>query len=191
METKTELRSRFEEEALPLMQDMFAQAYHLTRNRADAEDLVQDAYIRGMRKFEQFEQGTNLKAWLGRILFNQFINEYRRKKRRVKSVFVEGVENMAGVEDNAELDDRFAQMGPKELANDDSFLQTLDQDLKEGLEELDGRYRDVLLLNTVGDLSYRDIASKLKLPIGTVMSRLHRAKAFLRERFSGKAMPAA
>ena len=63
--------------------------------------------------------------------------------------------------------------------------------MKEGLEELDGRYRDVLLLNTVGELSYRDIASKLKLPIGTVMSRLHRAKAFLRERFAGKAMPAA
>ena len=93
-----ELKERFEDEALPLMQDMFAQAYHLTRNRADAEDLVQEAYIRGMRKFEQFEPGTNLKAWLGRILFNQFINEYRRKKRRIKSVFVEGVENMAGVE---------------------------------------------------------------------------------------------
>ncbi|MCA8917589.1 MAG: sigma-70 family RNA polymerase sigma factor [Planctomycetes bacterium] len=182
-----ELKERFEDEALPLMQDMFAQAYHLTRNRADAEDLVQEAYIRGMRKFEQFEPGTNLKAWLGRILFNQFINEYRRKKRRIKSVFVEGVENMAGVEDQPENDERFAFMAPGNLAKDDAFMQSLDQDLKDGLEELDGRYRDVLLLNTVGELSYKDIASKLKLPIGTVMSRLHRAKAFLRERFGGKA----
>ncbi|MCA8910982.1 MAG: sigma-70 family RNA polymerase sigma factor [Planctomycetes bacterium] len=185
--TKNDLRQRFEEEALPLMQDMFAQAYHLTRNRADAEDLVQEAYIRGMRKFAQFQPGTNLKAWLGRILFNQFINEYRRKKRRIKSVYVEGVENMAGVEDQPENDERFAFMNPDDLAHDDSFMQSLDQDLKEGLLDLDDRYRDVLLLNTVGELSYKDIASKLKLPIGTVMSRLHRAKAFLRERFGGKA----
>ncbi|MCG3183362.1 MAG: ECF RNA polymerase sigma factor SigR [Planctomycetes bacterium] len=191
MTPKTTLRQRFEEEALPLMQDMYAQAYHLTRNRADAEDLVQETYIRGMRKFVQFEQGTNLKAWLGRILFNQFINEYRRKKRRVKSVFVEGVENMAETQDTPENDERFAVMDPGKLAQDDSFLQSLDQDLKEGLSELDSRYRDVLLLNTVGELSYKDIASKLKLPIGTVMSRLHRAKAFLRDRFAGKAMPAA
>ncbi|MCA8944600.1 MAG: hypothetical protein KDB29_00080, partial [Planctomycetes bacterium] len=109
------------------------------------------------------------------------------KKRRIKSVFVEGVENMAGVEDQPENDERFAFMDPGNLAKDDSFMQSLDQDLKDGLQDLDGRYRDVLLLNTVGELSYKDIASKLKLPIGTVMSRLHRAKAFLRERFGGKA----
>lgn len=186
METKKQLRKRFEDEALPLMQDMFAQAYHLTRNRADAEDLVQEAYIRGMRKFRQFTPGTNLKAWLGRILFNQFINDYRRQKRRIKSVYVEGVENMAGVEENIEIKDDLAHMKPGEMLGDDMFLQNLDADLKEGLVELDKRYRDVLLLNTVGELSYREIAEKQKLPIGTVMSRLHRAKAALRERFGGK-----
>jgi RNA polymerase sigma-70 factor, ECF subfamily len=180
------LDQRFEKEALPLMQDMFAQAYHLTRNRADAEDLVQETFIRGMRKFEQFEPGTNLKAWLGRILFNQFINEYRRKKRRIKSVFVEGVENMAEVAHTPENNDRFALMEPADLARNDSFMQNLDQDLKDGLKDLDSRYRDVLLLNTVAELSYRDIAGRMKLPIGTVMSRLHRAKAFLRTRFGGK-----
>jgi RNA polymerase sigma-70 factor, ECF subfamily len=180
------LDQRFEAEALPLMQDMFAQAYHLTRNRADAEDLVQETFIRGMRKFEQFEPGTNLKAWLGRILFNQFINEYRRKKRRIKSVFVEGVENMAEVAHTPEINDRYAQMEPADLARNESFMQHLDQDLKDGLQDLDSRYRDVLLLNTVAELSYRDIAGRMKLPIGTVMSRLHRAKAFLRTRFGGK-----
>lgn len=186
METRTELRTRFEEEALPLMQDLYAQAYHLTRNRADAEDLVQETYIRGMRKFKQFTPGTNLKAWMGRILFNQFINDYRRKKRRIKSVFVEGVENMAGVDENVEINDDLAQLSPRELAGNEMFLQNLDEDLKQGLIELDERYRDVLLLNTIGELSYRDIAEKLKLPIGTVMSRLHRAKAALRDRFAGK-----
>jgi RNA polymerase sigma-70 factor, ECF subfamily len=180
------LDRRFEKEALPLAQDMFAQAYHLTRNRADAEDLVQETFIRGMRKFEQFEPGTNLKAWLGRILFNQFINEYRRKKRRIKSVFVEGVENMAEVAYTPGKDDKFAEMAPADLARNESFMQHLDQDLKEGLQDLDSRYRDVLLLNTVAELSYRDIAGRLSLPIGTVMSRLHRAKAFLRNRFGGK-----
>ncbi|MCC7508175.1 MAG: sigma-70 family RNA polymerase sigma factor [Planctomycetes bacterium] len=188
MKTHNELRQRFEAEALPLMQDMFAQAYHLTRNSADAEDLVQETYIRGLRKFNQYEQGTNLKAWLGRILFNQFINEYRRKKRRVKSVFVEGVENMAAVMDAPENDDRLPEMSATTMARDERFLENLDQDLKAGLQEMDERYRDVLLLNTVGELSYKDIASRLKLPIGTVMSRLHRAKAFLRSKF-GAATP--
>ncbi|MBK8206416.1 MAG: sigma-70 family RNA polymerase sigma factor [Planctomycetes bacterium] len=188
MKTHNELRQRFEAEALPLMQEMFAQAYHLTRNSADAEDLVQETYIRGLRKFDQYEQGTNLKAWLGRILFNQFINEYRRKKRRVKSVFVEGVENMAGVMDAPENDDRLPVMNATVMAQDERFLENLDQDLKAGLQEMDERYRDVLLLNTVGELSYKDIASRLKLPIGTVMSRLHRAKAFLRSKF-GAATP--
>jgi RNA polymerase sigma-70 factor, ECF subfamily len=180
------LDQRFEKEALPLTQDLFAQAYHLTRNRADAEDLVQETFIRGMRKFSQFQPGTNLKAWLGRILFNQFINEYRRKKRRIKSVYVEGVENMAEVAYTPGKDDKFAQMPPADLAKNESFMQHLDQDLKEGLQDLDSRYRDVLLLNTVAELSYRDIAGRLRLPIGTVMSRLHRAKAFLRNRFGGK-----
>lgn len=186
METKKQLRERFEADALPLMHDMFAQAYHLTRNRADAEDLVQDAYIRGMQKFRQFTPGTNLKAWLGRILFNQFINDYRKKKRRVKSVYVEGVENMAGADENIEINDDLAHMEAGEIAGNEMFLQNLDSELKDGLIELDERYRDVLLLNTVGELSYRDIAEKLKLPIGTVMSRLHRAKAALRNRFGGK-----
>jgi RNA polymerase sigma-70 factor (ECF subfamily) len=185
MNKQMELRKRFEGEALPLMQEMFAQAYHLTRNRADAEDLVQETYIRGLRKFSQFEPGTNLKAWLGRILFNQFINEYRRRKRRIKAVHVDGVENMAGVEDKPENDDRLAEMHPEGIARDSRFLENLDQDLKASLEEMDKRYRDVLLLNTVGELSYKDIANRLRLPIGTVMSRLHRAKAFMRERFSG------
>lgn len=191
MSKKTKLQQRFEEEALPLMQDMFVQAYHLTKNRADAEDLVQEAYIRSFRKFQQFTPGTNLKAWMGRILFNQFINNYRKKKRRIKSVFVEGVENMAGVEDQPENDEAYVFMDPKELARDGDFLNTLDDDLKDGLSELDERYRDVLLLNTVGELSYREIARKQKLPIGTVMSRLHRAKAFLRKRFGDKAPSAA
>jgi RNA polymerase sigma-70 factor, ECF subfamily len=186
MANNTALRQRFEVEALPLMNDLFAQAFHLTRNRADAEDLVQEAYIRGMRKFAQFKPGTNLKAWLGRILFNQFINDYRRKKRRVRAVHVDGVDNMAVSNENLENEERLVDMDPDALAADLRFLDSLDQDLKGGLEEMDKRYRDVLLLNTVGELSYRDIASRLKLPIGTVMSRLHRAKAFLRERFANK-----
>lgn len=177
------LKDQFEQQALPFMQELFGQAYHLTRNRADAEDLVQETYIRGLRKFAQFEQGTNLKAWLSRILFNQFINDYRRSKRRVNEVYVEGAEQMIG-EDAVVEAYEFATMEPREIAQDSSFLESLDEELKDGLQELDGRYRDVLLLNTVGDMSYRDIAKKLKLPIGTVMSRLHRAKTFLRDRFA-------
>jgi RNA polymerase sigma-70 factor (ECF subfamily) len=189
MKAKTEnlnlsLKDQFEQQALPFMQELFGQAYHLTRNRADAEDLVQETYIRGLRKFAQFEQGTNLKAWMSRILFNQFINDYRRGKRRVNEVYVEGVEQMVGEEDPVVEAYELATMDAGELAKDSSFLESLDEELKYGLDEMDGRYRDVLLLNTVGNLSYKDIARKLKLPIGTVMSRLHRAKTFLRDRFA-------
>jgi RNA polymerase sigma-70 factor (ECF subfamily) len=185
MQTKTNtLRQQFEEQALPLMQELYGQAYHLTRNRADAEDLVQETYIRGLRKFAQFEQGTNLKAWLSRILFNQFINDYRRSKRRVNEVHVEGADQMIGEESPVMEAYEFSHMEAAEIAQDQTFLESLDEELKGGLEEMDGRYRDVLLLNTVGNLSYRDIADKLKLPIGTVMSRLHRAKTFLRDRFA-------
>ncbi|MBE7491390.1 MAG: sigma-70 family RNA polymerase sigma factor [Planctomycetes bacterium] len=185
MQTKTNtLRQQFEEQALPLMQELYGQAYHLTRNRADAEDLVQETYIRGLRKFAQFEQGTNLKAWLSRILFNQFINDYRRSKRRVNEVHVEGADQMIGEESPVMEAYEFSHMEAAEIAQDQTFLESLDEELKGGLQEMDGRYRDVLLLNTVGNLSYRDIADKLKLPIGTVMSRLHRAKTFLRDRFA-------
>jgi RNA polymerase sigma-70 factor (ECF subfamily) len=97
---------------------------------------------------------------------------------------------MAEADDSPLSDERLATMDAGSIAKDEQFLESLDQDLKGGLQEMDQRYRDVLLLNTVGDLSYRDIAQKLKLPIGTVMSRLHRAKAFLRERFGGKPVAA-
>ena len=180
--TDNKRRDQFEQQALPLLQSLFGQAYYLTRNRADAEDLLQETYVRGMQKFDRYEQGTNLKAWLGRILFNQFVNEYRRRKRRSSEVHVEDTENFVG-QLQPEIDrDYLASKDATELIHDYRFVESLDGELKAGLEEMDGRFRDVLLLNTVGELSYKDIAKRLKLPIGTVMSRLHRARLFLRKR---------
>jgi RNA polymerase sigma-70 factor (ECF subfamily) len=180
------IEREFVEQTLPLKRSLFAQAFHLTRNRTDAEDLVQETYVRCLRNFEQFEQGTNLKAWMGRILFNQFINDYRRKKRRIESVYVEDVEEMAEASSVTGANDKYAEMAPADLVTNEPFMQQFDEKLKEGLQDLDSRYRDVLLLNTVGDLTYREIARKLSLPMGTVMSRLHRAKSFLRKRLAGR-----
>lgn len=179
-------KQRFEEQALPYMGDLYGQAWTLTKNRADAEDLVQETYVRGMKKFKQFKAGTNLRAWLGRIMFSQFVNEYRRRKRRNKEVHVEDAEKFVGEEAADTTLEAISDTDPRDLVGNDTFLESLDENLKEGLEEMDSRYRDVFLMNTVGDLSYKDIAKKLAVPIGTVMSRLHRAKRFMREKLASR-----
>ena len=173
-------REEFESLALPLMRPLYGQAYHLTKNAADAEDLVQETYVRGLQRFEQFRRGTNLKAWLSRMLFNLYISDYRKRKRRGGEGSIEGLEQLVGEEEATIAPEYVADTDSRELALDDRFLENIEPGLKSGLIELDPRFRDVLMMNTVGGLSYKEIAAKLKLPIGTVMSRLHRAKTFIK-----------
>lgn len=178
-------RAAFEEAALPLMDYLYAKALKLTRNPNDAEDLVQDTYALGLRKFHMYEQGTNLKAWLSRIQFNYFISQYRRKKKRPDGASISGMEEIVRDREHVSYDPELLDMDPDEMLAHEAFIDRLPSELRNGLSELDERYRDVLLMNVIGQKSYKDIAESLSVPVGTVMSRLSRAKAALRNLLGG------
>jgi RNA polymerase sigma-70 factor (ECF subfamily) len=137
--------------------------------------------LRSFEKFNQFEQGTNLKAWLHRIMVNRFINLYRKKKLRNESDFAEA-EPFIGNEDDQLAKDYAGAKSAKSLLDDATFLDGLDGRLRKGLDNLPADYRDVLVMNVVMDLPYKEISSALEIPIGTVMSRLSRAKSILRDK---------
>lgn len=175
------LRLAFERDAVPLMGPLYGAAMNLTRNARDAEDLLQDTFLRAFERFNLYEQGTNLKAWLHRIMVNRFINLYRRKKLRNESDFAEA-EPFIGGEDKQLAKDYSGAKNAKALLDDPGFLEGLDGRLRKGLDTLPEDYRDVLVMNVIMDLPYKDISEALEIPIGTVMSRLSRAKSILRDR---------
>lgn len=177
-------RVAFEEAALPLMDYLFFKAIKLTRNQNDAEDLVQDTYALGLRKFHMYEAGTNLKAWLSRLQFNLYISQYRRRRNRPDGASIAGMEETVRDRDHVQHNAELLNMEPEQILGDSAFIDSLPLEIREGLAEMDERYRDVLLLNVVGEKSYKDIATSLSVPVGTVMSRLSRAKAFLRGYFA-------
>jgi RNA polymerase sigma-70 factor, ECF subfamily len=178
MSTETserDLRSRFEAEALPLLSNLYTAAYRLTRNAADAEDLVQETFLRAYRGFHQFEQGTNLKAWIYRILTNTFINSYRKKQREPQTVSDDEVEDWY-------LYSKMAEDGAEPSA-EASVLESLpDEDVQEALSSLAEPFRIAVLLADVEGFSYKEIAEITGVPIGTVMSRLHRGRRALEKR---------
>jgi RNA polymerase sigma-70 factor (ECF subfamily) len=171
-------RARFADQAMEMMPSLYSAALRMTRNRADAEDLVQETYLRAYRGFDGFEEGTNLKAWLYRILTNTYINSYRAKKRRPDETELDEVEDlylyhriggleaaMAGRSAEDELLDRFSEA-----------------EVKEAVEGLPDNFRMAVLLADVEGFSYKEIADILDIPIGTVMSRLHRGRKALQKR---------
>jgi RNA polymerase sigma-70 factor (ECF subfamily) len=176
------MRSAFEREALPLMGVLYAGALRLTRNARDAEDLVQDTMVRAFEKFHLYRQGTNLKAWLFRVMMNRFINLYRRRKAAPDRASFEDVGEFLGSTESLRAQDFASAKAMAGLMNDKVFLDSLDDRLKRALESLGEDYRQILILNVIGDMPYKDIAAALDIPIGTVMSRLSRAKSLLRER---------
>lgn len=183
-ETTDERRARFEREALPLMDVLYAGAMKLSRNPHDAENLVQDTYVRAFERFQLFKAGTNLKAWMFRVMTNRFINLYRRKKVRNETASYDDVGEFIGDEDKQLLQDFQSNEALGGLMKNNVFLDSLDDRLKQALEGLGDDYREVLIMNVIGEMPYKDIAVALKIPLGTVMSRLSRAKALLRERIA-------
>jgi RNA polymerase sigma-70 factor (ECF subfamily) len=160
------------------MDSLYAGALRMTRNPADAEDLVQETYLKAFRGFGGFEEGTNIKAWLYRILTNTYINRYRQQKRRPEETDLDDVEDfylyrrLGGI-DEARI---------SKSAEDTMFELFTDDEVKDALESLPETFRMAVLLADVEGFAYKEIAEILDIPIGTVMSRLHRGRKALQKR---------
>lgn len=175
-------RDQFEREALPLMGVLYSGALKLTRNARDAEDLVQDTYVRAFERFHLYKPGTNLKAWMYRVMTNRFINLYRRRKAQPDAASLVDTGEGAGEHDRVMLHDFQSTEIIAELMGNERFMESLDGRLRRGLESLGSEYREVLIMSVIGEMPYKEISAVLEIPLGTVMSRLSRAKALLRER---------
>jgi len=167
----------FETEALSFLDALYRTALRMTRSEAEAEDLVQETYIRAFRFRHQFTPGTNLKAWLFRILTNTFINQYRRKAARPDTTELDDVEESMLYRHMRDVSPGSASPDPEAELID----KTLSSEVKDALEALPEKFRTTLLLDVEG-FSYKEIAEVLDIPIGTVMSRLHRGRKFLQKR---------
>jgi RNA polymerase sigma-70 factor (ECF subfamily) len=170
--------SRFADEAMPYMSALYAAALRMTRNAADAEDLVQETYLRAYRGFEGFREGTNLKAWLYKILTNTFINTYRAKKRRPDQVDLGEVEDFYLFRRLGGLEAAAAARTPEAQVLD----AMPDAEVKEALEAIPEQFRMAVILADIEGFSYKEIAEILEVPIGTVMSRIHRGRKQLQQR---------
>src|SRR5437588_4643509 len=170
--------AHFADQAMEYMPSLYSAALRMTRNRADAEDLVQETYLRAYRGFGGFQEGTNLKAWLYRILTNTFINSYRAKKRRPDESDIDDVENLYLYRRLGGLEGAAAGRS----AEDEVLDHFTESEVKEALESLPEQFRIAVLLGDVEGFSYKEIAEILEIPIGTVMSRLHRGRRALQKR---------
>jgi RNA polymerase sigma-70 factor (ECF subfamily) len=174
-----ELRKLFAEQAIPFMDQLYAAAMRMTRNPADAGDLVQETYTKAFGAFRGFEQGTNLKAWLYRILTNTYINTYRKNQRSPYQGTLDELEDW--------------QLGSAESltiarstrsAEAEAIDHLPDSDVKEALQSIPEDFRLAVYLADVEGFAYQEIADIMKTPVGTVMSRLHRGRRLLRERLA-------
>jgi RNA polymerase sigma-70 factor (ECF subfamily) len=173
-------QARFTELAMEHMPGLYSAAMRMTRNAADAEDLVQETYLRAYRAFATFTEGTNLRAWLYRILTNTYINTYRAAKRRPQIADVEDVEDLY----------LYRRIGPGDgatgrSAEDEALDSFTDDEVKAAIESLPDVFRIAVLLADVEGFSYKEIAEITDVPIGTVMSRIHRGRRALQKALHG------
>ena len=170
-------QATFTDVAMEFMPGLYSAALRMTRNRADAEDLVQETYLKAYRSYGSFTEGTNLRAWLYRILTNTYINNYRAKKRRPEIADVEDVEDLYLYRHLA--GDQSAGLGRS--AEDEALDHFTDTDVKAAIESLPDTFRMAVLLADVEGFSYKEIAEITDVPIGTVMSRIHRGRKALQK----------
>jgi RNA polymerase sigma-70 factor (ECF subfamily) len=170
-------RARFSELTMEHMPALYSAALRMTRNPTDAEDLVQETFLKAYRAFDGFQEGTNLRAWLYKILTNTFINSYRAAKRRPEKADVEDVEDLYLYHRVGDLQ----AAGVGRSAEDEVFSHFTDTEVKGALESLPEAFRIAVLLADVEGFSYKEIADITDVPIGTVMSRIHRGRKALQK----------
>ncbi|WP_213813924.1 sigma-70 family RNA polymerase sigma factor [Glaciihabitans sp. dw_435] len=169
-------RELFEEQAIPYMDQLYAAAMRLTRNPSDAADLVQETFIKAFQAFGQFQQGTNLKAWLYRIQTNTFINNYRKNQRNPYQGTIDDLEDwQLGSAESV------TQSTSTRSAEAEAIDHLPDSDVKEALQSIPEDFRMAVYFADVEGFSYQEIADIMKTPVGTVMSRLHRGRRMLRD----------
>ena len=174
-ETDAQLAERFEREALPLLDQLYGGALRMTRNPADAEDLVQEAYMKAYQGFRSYKPGTNLKAWMYRILTNAYINNYRKAQRRPAEYATDDITDSQIAETASHTSSGLRS------AEVEAMALLPDEEIRAALMDLNEDYRMVVYYADVEGLPYKEIADIMATPIGTVMSRLHRGRKQLRE----------
>ncbi len=173
-----EIREAFAREAVPHVDALYATAIRLTRNEGDAEDLIQETMLKAYRYFDKYEQGTNCKAWLFKIMTNTFINKYRKAQKRKEFLIDDDSRPLAERAVMPERNPLHQHFGDQ----DTMFFRLFGDEVKAALEEIPVDFRVVVLLADLQDFAYKDIADIMECPIGTVMSRLYRGRRMLQQK---------
>ena len=173
LDRRKELKAEFERVTLPHLSHLYTSAFYLTKDKTEAEDLVQETYLRAFRFFDKFQPGTNCRAWLLSILRNLFINRYRQKKREPQTVDWEKIDRVY---------ESMVEQGEKaEMGNPEGLLisQLMDEEVEKALRELPEEFRTAIVLVDIEDVSYEEAAKIMECPMGTVRSRVSRGRRML------------